>query len=390
MSISYPPILYMAFASGPGEGTTNIIPYTSAVPAASWPTGWTAINATAVASGGVPPSLGDFNGVFNALSSTLVYVNAGGQFYFDSTLAGAQNYPLGSTLVKADRSVHFQALQATALTPETSANVDDVNWCCLEGRELLSVSSVTTSALVGQSFPPTTVLYKGMQFAFTMVTNTNSGAFTINVGTGAVALVRNDGNALVAGDLAIGTTYAVIYDGTQFKLKSFVASQVVTPSGSVMMFAGSVVPSGWLLCDGSAVSQSTYRNLFLALGSGSIYGTTGSNFYLPNMQGNFPIGAKVAYPLGTPGGSATALLNHTHFVFNSDSVISSGGTAPDPLTNTTYPVYWMTPGGGPHSESYAIQGSSTTPTLGITSGPSGSPSANSLPPYLPMNFIIKT
>lgn len=39
------------------------------------------------------------------------------------------------------------------------------------------------------------------------------------------------------------------------------------PSGVVVEFAGSVVPAGWLLCDGSAVSRTTYASLFAAIGT---------------------------------------------------------------------------------------------------------------------------
>ena len=35
-----------------------------------------------------------------------------------------------------------------------------------------------------------------------------------------------------------------------------------TPVGSISLFAGTTAPSGWLICDGSAVSRTTYADLF--------------------------------------------------------------------------------------------------------------------------------
>jgi hypothetical protein len=38
------------------------------------------------------------------------------------------------------------------------------------------------------------------------------------------------------------------------------------PVGSILMFGGSSAPDGWLLCDGSEISRSTYSDLFTAIG----------------------------------------------------------------------------------------------------------------------------
>ena len=58
------------------------------------------------------------------------------------------------------------------------------------------------------------------------------------------------------------------------------------PIGTIIPFAGSQIPSGWLLCDGSSVSRSTYSNLYTALGNtwGSSSSTT---FNLPDLRGRF-------------------------------------------------------------------------------------------------------
>ena len=65
------------------------------------------------------------------------------------------------------------------------------------------------------------------------------------------------------------------------------AALAITPTGSVLAFAGSTSPDGWLLCDGSAVSRTDYADLYAVIGTtyGSGNGTT--TFNLPNLTDKF-------------------------------------------------------------------------------------------------------
>jgi microcystin-dependent protein len=61
------------------------------------------------------------------------------------------------------------------------------------------------------------------------------------------------------------------------------------PSGTVLAYAGATVPSGFLLCDGTSVSRTTYASLFNAIGTA--WGTaSGSTFNVPDLRGAFPRG----------------------------------------------------------------------------------------------------
>lgn len=72
--------------------------------------------------------------------------------------------------------------------------------------------------------------------------------------------------------------------------------------GEITIYAGATAPAGWLVCDGSTVSQTEHPELFAVLGS--TYGAPGR---LPNMRGRSPLGAGGnIYPdRGTQGGAAT-------------------------------------------------------------------------------------
>lgn len=58
------------------------------------------------------------------------------------------------------------------------------------------------------------------------------------------------------------------------------------PVGSVMYFATTSTPDGWLRCNGAAVSTSTYPALFASIGY--TWGGSGATFNLPDLRGEFP------------------------------------------------------------------------------------------------------
>ena len=64
-------------------------------------------------------------------------------------------------------------------------------------------------------------------------------------------------------------------------------STPLVPSGCVLHFAMSTAPSGWLACDGSAVSRTTYASLFSAIGTTYGSGDGSTTFNLPNAGGQF-------------------------------------------------------------------------------------------------------
>jgi microcystin-dependent protein len=96
------------------------------------------------------------------------------------------------------------------------------------------------------------------------------------------------------------------------------------PSGAVMMFAATIPPTGWLVCDGSAVSRSTYAGLWGVIGTTYGSGDGATTFNLPDFRTRVPrmdnpnIGlaggtTPVAHDHKIDGGSADAVA-HVSFV----------------------------------------------------------------------------
>ena len=81
-----------------------------------------------------------------------------------------------------------------------------------------------------------------------------------------------------------------------------------TPTGAITMFGGSTAPEGWLLCDGSAVSRTTYSALFSIIGTTYGTGDGSSTFNLPDLGGKFALGKSSTHALATTGGVETVTL----------------------------------------------------------------------------------
>lgn len=121
-------------------------------------------------------------------------------------------------------------------------------------------------------------------------------------------------------------------------------TKCLVPTGSVLSYAGTTAPSGFLMCDGSAVSRTTYAALYAIVGNhhGSGDGTT--TFNLPDYRGRFLRGvdggagndpdaaSRTAMNTGGNTGDAVGSIqaddfkSHTHAV---NTGLGSSGTAPN-------------------------------------------------------------
>lgn len=61
------------------------------------------------------------------------------------------------------------------------------------------------------------------------------------------------------------------------------------PVGSLMPYAGTTPPDGWLICDGSEISRTTYARLFSVIGTTYGAGDGNSSFEIPDLSGRQPV-----------------------------------------------------------------------------------------------------
>lgn len=105
------------------------------------------------------------------------------------------------------------------------------------------------------------------------------------------------------------------------------------PSGTVVSFAGSTAPSGWLLCDGSAVSRTTYSDLFSNIGTLYGAGNGSTTFNIPDLRG------RTVFGLDNMGGTAANRLTTTGGISANNTLGASGGSQSITLATTNLPSH---------------------------------------------------
>lgn len=155
------------------------------------------------------------------------------------------------------------------------------------------------------------------------------------------------------------------------------------PTGGMMMWGTATAPTGYLLCNGAAVSRSTYSALFAVLGTAYGAGDGSTTFTLPDFRDRFPVGAGTTYSANSTGGSKDAIVvSHTHTATDSghQHVVTGNVAGTADLGAPS--------GGNVYSPISAAGGFGYANITVSTTGSSGT-NAN-LPPYLGVYFIIKT
>lgn len=90
------------------------------------------------------------------------------------------------------------------------------------------------------------------------------------------------------------------------------------PTGSIIAFAGNTLPDGYLLCDGSKVSRTTYKKLFDVISTTYGAGDGKTTFTLPNLIDRFLEGSSAA------GKYIAAGLPNFKGTFNTDYANATG------------------------------------------------------------------
>ncbi len=100
----------------------------------------------------------------------------------------------------------------------------------------------------------------------------------------------------------------------------------IYPPGSLYPFAGSSVPGGYLLCNGQAVSRTTYAALFAAIGTIYGNGDGATTFNVPNLQGRVPMGYTATLSefnaIGKTGGVTSVSLSGDEVAYHSHAINS--------------------------------------------------------------------
>lgn len=220
----------------------------------------------------------------------------------------------------------------------------DGQFIVYDSTQPLGIKTTTVAPGSGASATSTYIIKTpdaGLSNAFALST-LSSGIVKNTTGTGVptIATAGTDycaptsGTSILKGDGAGGTTTATYAD-------------VPLPPGMVAPFAIATPPTGWLACEGEAVSRTTYSGLYAAIGTmyGAGDGTT--TFNVPDYRGEFLRGwnhsattdpdaaTRTDRGDGTTGDAvgtkqADQFKSHTHSTTVTSSADSAGGSGATP------------------------------------------------------------
>ena len=218
------------------------------------------------------------------------------------------------------------------------------------------------------------------------------------------------------------------YTPGQVLTAAAVNAELAFPTGSVIPYAGASAPGatingvvGWLLADGSAVSRTTYATLFAIVGTTYGAGDGSTTFNLPDLRGRMPMGAGTGAQNGGSGSGAisggTALTARTRGGFGGDERMQTHTHVQNAHTHTQDAHGHALGGGqsfgtnfganaggvatfglnvgiintntyqGPYS---ATNTTATNQNTTATNQNAGSGSSENMPPFVVLNYLIKT
>lgn len=176
----------------------------------------------------------------------------------------------------------------------------------------------------------------------------------------------NKPNPVLADSLVIVDSVGNLIKNTLMSAVQNLFFPLIYPTGSFLNFAGTSAPSGFLVCNGSAVSRSTYANLFAIINTIYGVGDGSTTFNLPDARGLVMVGA------GTHGTMTRA--NGT--AFNGGSVgASRNDQFQGHVMSASSGTVFLTSPGGSVNQGNASLGWNVASTTGgpATDGANGTP-----------------
>ena len=168
-------------------------------------------------------------------------------------------------------------------------------------------------------------------------------------------------------------------NSTQIATTAFVQQAGLV--GQIHMWPTATAPSGYLLCDGTAVSRTTYATLFGVVGTTFGAGDGSTTFNVPNYTNRMPYGTTI----GATGGSADAVVvSHTHAATVTDPGHLHTGTVGNGASSTSGGIAATVP-------LNAVPMGTATTGISVTNASAGVSGTNqNLPPYYALAYIQKT
>jgi microcystin-dependent protein len=235
--------------------------------------------------------------------------------------------PSDATIDLGEMGSEFNALYVNAIAsgnilPKT-ANVHSLGSSGNKWNEVFAVS-VQGDQIIANTATVATVIATNLQSTNHASTNATVSALTAttlsfgnlkdSITTASISKIDIDGTLSSNSDANLATQKAIktYIDFITSNLQTAIAGLSTVPTGSVFYIVQPTAPAGYLVCDGSLHSITSYPSLFAAIGYS--YGGSGSTFRLPDLRGEFIRGhdGGRGVDLGRALGSSQEDLTESH------------------------------------------------------------------------------
>jgi microcystin-dependent protein len=155
--------------------------------------------------------------------------------------------------------------------------------------------------------------------------------------------------------------------------------------GTIAMTGRATAPPGWLLCQGQAVSRSTFAALFAAIGTTYGTGDGSTTFNVPDLRQRFALGKAASGTGGTLGGTG-GTVDHVHALDSASShakIIVGSASVDDMYSDFKTVTAWT-------ATAIAAATALGTSTSVDRGSKLGGDTATANPPYQVVNYQIKT
>jgi len=155
------------------------------------------------------------------------------------------------------------------------------------------------------------------------------------------------------------------------------------PTGAILTWSVTAAPSGYLTCNGDAVSRTTYSSLFAVVSSLYGDGDGSSTFNVPDLRGKFQAGFRTTVDTGLTSVTAGMVISTT---IGNTGGVQAVTLATAQMPSHTHSISTYTGGGD-----VAVGAAGGEAATGRTTGATGGGGAHSnIPPVIIVNYVIKT
>lgn len=252
----------------------------------------------------------EMNALFSTLAENIYFMQQGGVYSYDSTI----DYTVG-TLVLYSNNL-YKCIQAHShTTPRAPTNTSYWQKIVIQSdiANFVTLNTAQTiSAIKNFSVLPTTSV---APTGSTQLTNKSYVDTKVSLGGNqTVAGIKTFSSSPLMPTATAGDSSA---KGASTAFVQNAIAQLV-PTGTILAFGGVTAPNGFLMCNGSAISRTTYANLFAVLGTRYGVGNGSTTFNLPKLNdGSFVRGVAsgsvgTKYNASLPPLTASSNGVHTH------------------------------------------------------------------------------